>query len=152
MSSKAPVLCFCEDCIQTTTVHYGETVWGKHVSYSTRQEHEKRKLPRSNTGSGSSSQPAPPPRPSEFSVDFSSVERLCCILVIWLHVKAGVSRSTATVVLKAIQFILTVLLGLIQTALTAQLGREIKLPEIQLPRTVETVFNKYVQRLSPHKL
>jgi hypothetical protein len=73
-------------------------------------------------------------------VDFSPIINFCCILVIWLHLKAGVSRKIANIVLKAIQFILTAQLGLIQIALEAQLGTEIKLPEIQLPQDVRTAF------------
>lgn len=163
------VICACEECIQKTVFFKGQFIPGDAVSYTTRDRHMKPQRPDLNS-EADSSQPqssqanAPPEQPLgtsscsnspkltqhiELLVDFSSVVQFCCILVIWLHLKAGVSRNTANIILKATQFILATLLHLIQTALTVQLGREIKIPEIQLPQDIRTALSRHFNDHEP---
>ena len=64
---------------------------------------------------------------------------MICILVVWLHLRACVSRSTANKVLKAIQFILSATLHLIELALFSA-GFNVKFSDIDIPRDVRTTY------------
>jgi hypothetical protein len=74
-------------------------------------------------------------------VDFSlaPITKMVCILVAWLHIRAGVSRSVANLILQGIQVILTTTFTLVQVALLSS-GVRIKLSEIELPRDVHTAY------------
>ncbi|KAJ6593052.1 hypothetical protein B0H19DRAFT_1245864 [Mycena capillaripes] len=119
-SRKGPnqVLCNCEECIPVgALLDNGVTIPGRWVGQTLRLSHEKKRNPNPLDGptAGADLPQAPTSNnPLELSVDFSSIIKFCSILVIWLHLKAG--------------------LGLIQKALQAQLDTQIKLPDIQLPQ------------------
>lgn len=70
--------------------------------------------------------------------------QLCCALTIWLNLKAGVSRDTANSVLKALQFILSTTLGLLQIALLAH-GIPLQLPKLQIPQDIRTAYSNYTR-------
>jgi len=72
------------------------------------------------------------------------VVQLCCNLVIWINLKAGLSRNTTNLVLRALQLIISTLLHLIQLALLAQ-GITAQLPPITLPRDIRTAYQHYSQ-------
>jgi len=57
---------------------------------------------------------------------------MICVLIVWLHIRAGVSRSVANRILHAIQLILSTTLHLIEAALSSS-GINISLSKIVLP-------------------
>lgn len=75
------------------------------------------------------------------AIDFSvaPIAKMVCILVAWLHIRAGVSRSLANLILQALQVILSTTLHLIQVALKSS-GVNVKLSAFELPRDVRTAY------------
>lgn len=61
------------------------------------------------------------------------------VLVVWLHIRAGMSRSVANRVLRAAQLILFTTFTLIEVALLSS-GFNVKLPTIKIPRDVRTAY------------
>ncbi|KAE9390228.1 hypothetical protein BT96DRAFT_946277 [Gymnopus androsaceus JB14] len=113
---------------------------GCNVSASTRIEHEKRAAKVFQAAVKPQSQSPLKPSPIEKVTDTSSIVNLCCTLVIWLNLKAGVSRETANIILKAIHFILSTIFNFLQVALALN-GIHIKLPEIQIPHDLHTAYH-----------
>jgi hypothetical protein len=68
--------------------------------------------------------------------------KLISVLVIWLHLRAGVSRSVANTILRAIQFLISTTLQLIEVALSSS-GINIKLSKIEIPRDVRTAYKHH---------
>lgn len=79
----------------------------------------------------------------ELEMDISPIVKLVCIMVIWLNLKAGVSRDTANIILKVIQFILSMTFSSLQLALASSLGINVTLPEIQIPQDIRTAYHLY---------
>ncbi|KAF8156324.1 hypothetical protein K438DRAFT_1777567 [Mycena galopus ATCC 62051] len=85
------VICTCTKCSKKkAAINNGQFISGKWVSRNTRIKHTRKETEPSNLDvdpdmpdSEKSSQPL------ELLVDFSSIERFCCMLVLWLHLKAG---------------------------------------------------------------
>ena len=75
-------------------------------------------------------------------IDNTLIIQLCAALLIWLNLKAGVSRETANTILKALQFILTTALELLQVALAAQ-GIPVQLPKLRIPSDLRTIYQNY---------
>lgn len=73
-------------------------------------------------------------------MDASSIVQLCCMLVIWLNLKAGVSRKTANIILMALHFIINTTFQLLQVTLTSNFGININLPKIHIPQDVRTAY------------
>lgn len=65
--------------------------------------------------------------------------KMICILVGWLHIRAGVSRLVTNKVLQAVQFILSTTLYLIEIALGAS-GIHVKLSNLDLPQDIRTAY------------
>ena len=65
--------------------------------------------------------------------------KLVCTLVVWLHIRAGMSCSVANTTLKALQLIIATTLYLIEVALCAS-GITIKLSGVKLPRDIRTAY------------
>ncbi|KAK7008220.1 hypothetical protein R3P38DRAFT_3365308 [Favolaschia claudopus] len=141
------VICTCSICSKKKVLVGAQWFPGDRVTTAVKNRHK-------NESAG-----PPPPRPQrkekvasttnrkelkDFVVDTKIVVHLCCALVIWLNLRAGASNRTANSVLKALQFILSVALGLLQAALASQ-GVVVQLPEIQLPKDIETVYRHYNQ-------
>lgn len=74
------------------------------------------------------------------TLDTSSIVNLCCTLVIWLNLRAGVSREASNIILKAIHFILSTIFNCLQVALDLN-GIHIKLPAIQIPHDLRTAYH-----------
>ena len=71
----------------------------------------------------------------DINFDLSLIIKLVCTLVVWLHIRAGMSRSVANTTLKALQLILTTVLYLIEVTLCSS-GITVKLSGIKLPHNV----------------
>ncbi|KLO05421.1 hypothetical protein SCHPADRAFT_839425 [Schizopora paradoxa] len=71
-----------------------------------------------------------------------TVEKLVCGLVVWMHVRAGVSRAVANTVLVAIRMIMTVTFSLLETAIAAH-GVDVRFPAITIPRDVRTAYTRH---------
>lgn len=64
---------------------------------------------------------------------------MVCALVLWLHIRASMSRSVANKVLQAIQLIISITLHLIETSLLLS-GITVKLSSIALPSDIRTAY------------
>ena len=64
---------------------------------------------------------------------------MACLLVIWLHSRAGVSRAVTNKVLRAIQVIISATLYLVGIALMSS-GFAVKLSNVKLPHDVRTAY------------
>ncbi len=71
-----------------------------------------------------------------------NVEKLVCGIVVWLHIKAGVSRSVATSVLQAIRCLVTIIFTLLAAALAGH-GITLKVPRIGIPHDIRTAYRCY---------
>lgn len=68
------------------------------------------------------------------------VFELCCLVVAWLSLRAGVSREAANRISKAIHFIIFTIVGLIQIAL-APMGIKATLSrKINIPADIRTIY------------
>lgn len=67
---------------------------------------------------------------------------MVCIFVVWLHIKAHVSRSVANRALQGIQLILSTMLHLVQASLALS-GIHVQLPDITIPKDVRTAYGTY---------
>jgi hypothetical protein len=76
---------------------------------------------------------------SDVLIPSSTVVKMICILVVWLHVRAGVSRSVANTILKAFQFIISMTLQLIEATLHSS-GINISFPDLTIPQDVRTAY------------
>jgi hypothetical protein len=63
------------------------------------------------------------------------IVQLCCVLAIWLHTGAGVSRGTVNIVLKAMQFIIAITLELQEISA--------KVPSVKIPADIPTAHKRY---------
>jgi hypothetical protein len=70
--------------------------------------------------------------------------QLCSALIVWLNLKASVSRETANTILKALQFILNTTLELLQVALIAQ-GVPVQVPKLRIPKDLRTIYRNYTK-------
>lgn len=77
-----------------------------------------------------------------FSESSTFIVKTICLLVVWLHIRAHVSRSVANKLLRAIQFILTTTLSLVEAALGLS-GINVLLSGIELPRDIRTAYQLY---------
>ncbi|RDB18249.1 hypothetical protein Hypma_000606 [Hypsizygus marmoreus] len=140
------VICTCTICrVQTVTIN-GIEQPGQQVDSSTRLKHEKRDkqpvMPKKKRVSSPSSAPKPSRDsnlPKEINFSVAVIVKMVCILVGWLHIRAGVSRSTANTILRAIQLIFLTTIHLIEVALLLS-GVNAKLSDIKIPRDVRTAY------------
>ena len=74
-------------------------------------------------------------------INFSAtlIIKMVCLLVIWLHSRAGVSRAVTNKVLQAIQVIISATLYLVGIALMSS-GFAVKLSNVKLPHDVRTAY------------
>lgn len=74
-------------------------------------------------------------------VDFPAahIVQMICVLVIWLHNRAGVSRSVTNRILHGIQLIISATLCLVEAALASS-GFTVKLGSIKLPHDIRTAY------------
>lgn len=70
------------------------------------------------------------------------IEKLVCVLVVWLHVKAGCSRAVSNAVLQAAAFLIDTVFTILVAALASQ-GVKVKLPHLAIPRDIRTAYKKY---------
>jgi hypothetical protein len=166
------VICACTVCIKNFEVRDGRLQPGRSISSSARAEHEARDeraqlaaaaQPR-QAGPAQKAQPTSvKPKPAKQAsvvwdtgkfllhlrqqiyrknVVLFPVIELCCLLVAWLNLHAGVSRTTANIVLKALQFILATTLQLLCVALQSAGFGEIKVPQIHLPKDIRSIYKQ----------
>lgn len=76
---------------------------------------------------------------AEINVSGVLIGKMISILVVWLHVKVGVSRSVANKLLQALQLILTTFLQLLEAALLS-FGITMKLSDLKIPHDVRTAY------------
>lgn len=65
-----------------------------------------------------------------------------CTLTVWLHLKAGLSRSAANIVLSAISLILSTTLLLLKVSLLAA-ELNVTFPTVNIPSDVRTAYKHY---------
>ncbi|KAI5898333.1 uncharacterized protein SCHCODRAFT_02611784 [Schizophyllum commune H4-8] len=110
----------------------------ENISVDTEYAHQAVPGPSSAGGQGTSGGARSRPKPIRISLPNNApIERLVCILAVWLHTKAGVSRKNTNTTLRAIQSIVTTLLDLLSTALRTS-GISVELPSVRIPRDVRT--------------
>ena len=63
-------------------------------------------------------------------------------LVVWLYIRAGVSRSVANIILQSFQLIILTTFLLVETALLTS-GINVKLSNIQIPKDVRTAYTHH---------
>ncbi|KAF8193318.1 hypothetical protein BJ912DRAFT_960656, partial [Pholiota molesta] len=142
------VICNCNSCSKKSYTLHGIQHAGQQVGSSTRLQHEKRDKQPMFTKPKTR---APLDQPSkhlehrkEISLSESStfIVKTICLLVVWLHIRAHVSRSVANKLLRAIQFILTTTLSLVEAALGLS-GINVLFSGIELPRDIRTAYQLY---------
>ncbi|KAF8222923.1 hypothetical protein L208DRAFT_1103111, partial [Tricholoma matsutake] len=133
------VICTCTVCSMKTVCIHGVEQPGQSVSGPTRLMHEKqdknpalaRWKPQSSPSSSSKKSTASNSPTGNTDINFSTtlIIKMVCLLVIWLHTRAGVSRAVTNKVLRAIQVIISATLYLVGIALMSS-GFAIKLSNI----------------------
>lgn len=71
-----------------------------------------------------------------------TIEKLVCGLVVWLYVRAGVSREVSNAVLRAIAMIVNSVIALLIAALASH-GVKVKIPPLNFPKDVRTAYKRY---------
>ncbi|KAF9455386.1 hypothetical protein BDZ94DRAFT_1327589 [Collybia nuda] len=139
------VICTCYHCIKSSVTINGTVQPGRLVHATTRRNHEKHiqhsaspRL-RQTPSSSASKQYKPPDTPTDITFSTVQIVQMVCILIAWLHLQAGVSRSVANTILKAVQLIISMALHLIETALSSA-GFTISLVGLTIPQDVRTAF------------
>ncbi|KAJ6481295.1 hypothetical protein C8R47DRAFT_1218460 [Mycena vitilis] len=157
--SMGKKVCICPKCILHHVVVDGHRIPGRKVSQQERRLHEiaaaasrspdYAKAPKSHPVGveessdeegekwGNKSRDSP-----GIAFDNTLIIQLCAALLVWLNLKASVGRETANTVLKALQFILTAALELLQVTLAAQ-GIPIQLPKLRIPQDLRTIYRNY---------
>jgi len=67
------------------------------------------------------------------------IGKMISILVVWVHVKVGVSHSVASKVLQALQLILMTILHILEAALLS-FGATVRLSDLNIPHDVRTAY------------
>lgn len=67
------------------------------------------------------------------------IMKMICLLVIWLHNRAGVSRSVTNKILQGLQLVISVTLSIVEAALSSS-GFTVKLSSIKVPRDIHTAY------------
>ncbi|KZV59304.1 hypothetical protein PENSPDRAFT_543852, partial [Peniophora sp. CONT] len=65
---------------------------------------------------------------------------LCCTLVIWLHLRAGVSRATSNIILRSLKIILATSFTIVSLAFQAAMGVKLPLSSPEIPVDVRTAL------------
>lgn len=76
------------------------------------------------------------------SFEAGHIVKLICILAVWLHVKSGISRSRANIILRAVQLIVSTVISLVELSLLAA-GVTVNIPAFKVPRDVRTAYKHY---------
>ena len=82
---------------------------------------------------------------------FERVEKIISVLVVWLYVKGGFSRSSVNQILQGIKVVTNVLLQTIQTALRAA-GVKMDLHGLDIPQDIRTVCKKTIKEPEFHRM
>ena len=69
------------------------------------------------------------------------IMKMVCVLVVWLHLRAGISWSAENTILQALQFIISIMIQLIEVALSSY-GIIIKLPKFKLPHDICSAYGQ----------
>ena len=162
-SEMPPVICTCSYCKKCKVIIAGIEHPGKEVSAQTRWDHEKRDqqghtLKPKHPASSSSipKQPQAPDSPKgmeknhlplsannilDVLISTELIIKMVCVLVIWLHLRVGISQSAANTILQAVQFIISTMIQLIEVALSSH-GIIIKLPKFKLPLDIRSAYGQ----------
>ncbi|KAJ7459003.1 hypothetical protein FB451DRAFT_1563831 [Mycena latifolia] len=154
------VTCTCPVCIEHRVTINGQEIPGRRVTPQQRRVHEiaavANRVPeyaKARTSQARKSHPVgveelfdeeedgknKPRNSSDVVIDGTLIIQLCSSLLVWLNLKAGVSHETANTILKALQFIITAALELLQAALAAQ-GIPVQIPKLQIPSDIRTIY------------
>jgi hypothetical protein len=165
------VLCTCHSiCSKEWSVVNGTQVPGCFVSYSTRRRHEKEdadedkhiKAGSSKKDSGTTSSfgsgiHLPSGKVTDsFNCDLNLecfqiidviipsgiISTLCCTLVVWLHVKGGISQTTANTVLKSLQLILSTIFTALSTGINSVVAVNLQFENLHIPCDVRTALHQ----------
>ncbi|KAF9462205.1 hypothetical protein BDZ94DRAFT_740824 [Collybia nuda] len=147
------VLCKCASCRKHTVILDNVPQAGCLVSFTTRRSHEKRAVstpprpvspsPRQKpTSSRPPNQQEVSSHPMDIIFPSSTVIKMICILVVWLHIWAGISRSVVNTILKAFQLIISMTLQLIEAALCSS-GISIRFPDLAIPQDIWTAYARH---------
>lgn len=71
-----------------------------------------------------------------------AVEKQLCVLAVWLHVRAGVSRAVCNAVLIAMALIVQSIVVMLSSAMESH-GIKVRSPSFDIPRDVRTAYKKY---------
>ncbi|RDB22345.1 hypothetical protein Hypma_010543 [Hypsizygus marmoreus] len=146
-STMPPVICKCRLCSAKTIILNGVEQPGQQVDASTRSRHEKRDAGPSRSKQKQVQQVSPASMPTDRSpqqITFpvADIVKMVCMLAIWLHIRAGISRSVANTILRAIQLIISTTLYLVGAALSSS-GMKVKLASVNVPSDVRTAYKLY---------
>ncbi|KAJ7073118.1 hypothetical protein C8F01DRAFT_1045948, partial [Mycena amicta] len=135
----ASVWCSCTECSKLPEKR-------RPVSRQTRSQHERadqRRMfaspPRESDIEEDSEIPAPEIAADNLDAAVSPVIRLVLILVLWLHLRVGLSRETVNTVLRALRFILDTLLRSILLVVHAA-GINVTMPTPTIPIDIRTLY------------
>lgn len=72
---------------------------------------------------------------------------MCCIVALWLHLRARVSRQTCGTILRCLQVLLTITFAITSRAIQTVLGADVQLTPPRIPTDIRTAAQ--MQRLDP---
>lgn len=79
---------------------------------------------------------------ADITFSTNHIVRLISTLVVWLHLRAGISRNVANLLLQAIQLIISAILALVETSLVLS-GVNMSLPKFKIPQDVRTAYRNH---------
>ncbi|KAJ7750592.1 hypothetical protein B0H16DRAFT_1419782, partial [Mycena metata] len=156
------VICTCPECIEKRVIVDNQAIPGDRITQQLRRIHELRaaanRSPEYAKTRNSQARPIGVEDLMDEEADHEEKSRgttgiainelliiqLCSALIVWLNLKASVSRETANTILKALQFILNTALELFQVALLAQ-GIRVQIPKLRIPRDLRTIYRNYTK-------
>ena len=160
---SAQVICTCSYCARCTITVKGSQQPGSLVSISTRWEHEKKdKRPTPHTLAHPVSSKSAPNNPrdpnprkgarwlfkwlaqliigTDILIPGTVIVKMVCIFAVWLHLRAGVSRSVANTILRATALIISMAMQLVEASLRSS-GILVNLSNFDIPQDVRTAYS-----------
>jgi hypothetical protein len=83
---------------------------------------------------------------TEIPIPGAVIVKMVCIFAVWLHLRAGVSRSVVNTILKATVLIISMTMQLVEASLRSS-GILVNLSNFDFPRDIRTAYS--LQFLEP---